>query len=441
MKNKKWIFKYLVLFTFIISFNMIVVPVNLDEIWCYGFALNISKGLVPYRDFNMVITPLYPFLTSIFLLFSKNILMFHLGIALIITLMSYFIFDLIDKKAWIVFMVFFLLGGAFFPGYNILIFLFLVLLIWLEKKKSNDLVIGIIIALAFLTKQSVGLLFLIPTFIYIKDLNKVFRRLLGFLIPILIFLIYLLLTNSLMNFIDLCFLGLFDFAESNGRLLNLELFIFIFMILITIYFMKHNKNDINFLYILTFYSLIFPLFDLKHLQQVFLGFIFMILYYDKFRIKPDYSYFLLFVFIIIPYAFIILNYRDILNTEYPNHIKYFEYRLIDKDAMKITEDVNNYLKKNGIKKFVLLDGNGYYFKIINDIDIGYIDLINAGNWGYNGTNKLLKDIKQKKDYIFIVDEEELKGDRKQSDRQAIKYIIKNGKKIDSINFYDVYILE
>ena len=35
---------------------------NLDEIWNFNFARNIANGLNPYKDFNMLQTPLLPFI-------------------------------------------------------------------------------------------------------------------------------------------------------------------------------------------------------------------------------------------------------------------------------------------------------------------------------------------------------------------------------------------
>jgi len=35
---------------------------NLDEIWNFNFARNIANGLIPYKDFNMLQTPLLPFI-------------------------------------------------------------------------------------------------------------------------------------------------------------------------------------------------------------------------------------------------------------------------------------------------------------------------------------------------------------------------------------------
>ena len=87
-----------------------------------------------------------------------------------------------------------------------------------------------------------------------------------------------------------------------------------------------------------------------------------------------------------------------------------------------------------------MDSNGYYFKIVNGYPISYLDLINVGNWGYNGSYKLLKEIKAKDDYIFLIDRDELKRGR-QTDKQAIRYIMEHGKKINTIDIYDVYIIK
>ena len=50
-----------------------VEPLNdLDELWQYSFASNISNGLVPYKDFNIIVTPLFSFIAAIFLKVFTN---------------------------------------------------------------------------------------------------------------------------------------------------------------------------------------------------------------------------------------------------------------------------------------------------------------------------------------------------------------------------------
>ena len=71
--------------------------------------------------------------------------------------------------------------------------------------------------------------------------------------------------------------------------------------------------------------------------------------------------------------------------------------------------------------------------------ISYIDLINTGNFGYDGSNKLLREIKKKKNAIFLVDRSELSL-VKQTDKQALNYVLDNGKRIGKIDFYEIYVL-
>ena len=40
---------------------------NLDELWNFNFALNVSEGRVPYKDFNIVSTPLLSMICGIIL--------------------------------------------------------------------------------------------------------------------------------------------------------------------------------------------------------------------------------------------------------------------------------------------------------------------------------------------------------------------------------------
>lgn len=45
---------------------------NLDEVWIYNFARCIVDGLVPYRDFSIIMTPLFPMISAVFLKIIAN---------------------------------------------------------------------------------------------------------------------------------------------------------------------------------------------------------------------------------------------------------------------------------------------------------------------------------------------------------------------------------
>lgn len=437
---KKYV-KYIIIFIAIVSFNLFVYPLDLDEIWCYGFSHNIYSGLIPYKDFNMIVTPFYAFLISIpFHLFGSNILVFHVFQAFLLTLGFKFLFDLIGRKTWILFLFIFIPITNFFPGYNLFLFFLLIILIWLEEKsnyKYKDYIIGTIIGISILTKQSVGVFFIIPSLFYIKDKKRIIKRMICAFIPCFIFLIYLILTRSLSNFIDLCFLGLFDFTTENGRTFTLGFYLTVILFILTIYFMIKDKKKIIYCYTLCFYSMAIPLFDAKHFGLVFLIFLFNIFYCKDIKINISYELFALCSLLGVSILICFFYYK--FDISYPNNISKFEYRLIEKNNISITLDVSSYIKNNKDKEFMFLDINGYYFKLINDIPITYLDMFNKGNFGYNGSEKMLNRVKNSKNTLFFVDSHELlRGN--QSDKKVIKYVIKHGKKIDSVSVYDVYIL-
>ena len=134
---KKWL-KYIILFIFALVYINII-PFDLDEIWNYGFAHSIYQGLIPYKDFNMVIPPLFPFLISLpFYLFGSNILIFHIEGALLLTVFSYFLIQLLGKKTVIIIMLLFFFGRTINPSYNLFLLFLFVLIIYLEKKNNKN---------------------------------------------------------------------------------------------------------------------------------------------------------------------------------------------------------------------------------------------------------------------------------------------------------------
>ena len=435
----KHIFFFILLFILFLVWNLLFIPVNLDEIWNYGFTHNIYSGLVPYKDFNMVLTPLFPMIMALpFYIFGSSMLLFHIENAVLFILLCYFLYKMYKEKAWFIILFLFIPLPVTFPSYNLFLFLLLVVLIYCENNKKSDYLIGFLLACCCLTKQSVGVCMLLPSLYYIKDLKKIGKRIIGFLGPCILFLIYLLVTKSFSRFLDLCLFGLFDFARDNGKLFNIFFLLFIVIICYVGYLIKKDRNNINNYYVLAFFSVIVPLFDMYHFQILFLGFLLLIV--SKFKFLEKINVRLLLIGCIIGIScigFIKGNHKEII---YPNDIKYFEYRLLDSESILFTKEVNDYMRINSDKNFVFLCSNGYYFRLVNDMPISYLDLINAGNWGYNGSDKLLDAVKNVEDAIFVVDLSELSL-IKQTDKQVINYVLENGKKIDSIRIYDIYVIE
>ncbi len=438
--------KYLFLFIFsFFAMSFFLTYFDGDVLWNYGFSYALSNQEIPYRDFNMIITPLYPFIMSFLLKINTNIIFFYLENALLITILFVFLFKLFDYKAWLfLILLFFPIPSLVFPSYNLfLIFLFIVI-IYLEKKEANDYLIGFIIGLSFLTKQSVGLFLLLPSiFYYFKSFSKLLKRLLGFLFPLSLFFFYLLITKSLTAFLDLCLFGLFDFSSSNSSSFNIALIIGLTLIIISIILFLKHKNNINYFYVLCFASIMVPLFDYPHIE--YFVFAFLILFVDKITIPKKNLLFntLLFSIAFVLIFFFFTTFQG--NIHYPNKFHNFNYRLLyDKNGEDyIRNKMIQYINTNKDKEIIILASDAYFYKITCDLKITSFDLLNKGNHGYHGTNKIKSKLASlKKGTIIIVDTNETYSSRSnnsiQFNRDIALYGIKLGQKITKIGGYTIY---
>ena len=434
--------KYLLVFIMILLFNLLCSPINVDEIWNYGFSVNIYRGLVPYLDFNMVLTPFYPFFMSLFFhVFGSSILTFHVVNAVILTFCFFLLDQMYQEKSYLFFLFFFFPVNYAFPNYNLFLFVLLVIIIYMEenfvsKYSWAHYAIGFMLGLCLLTKQTVGFCLLLPSLYYVKQKKVLLQRFLGFLVPVGIFVIYLLLTGSFYSFINLCVLGLFEFS-GNHKLKPILGTLAILMIFATIYFIKKDPKDLINYYALCFYTLIIPIVDVYHFFIAFLAFLLVICK----KIKKQYIHYAPFSIISVLVLAILNAYNNHFSfSNYPNDINHFEYRYINPYNYRFTKDVLNYLEKNKDKKIMFINSDGYYFKLITDMDISYVDLINQGNLGYHGGEYLLDVVKESKDVLFLVNPNEYGGYR-QTDQNVIKYVLTKGKKIKDLGLYDVYVLE
>ncbi len=434
----KKVIKYV--FVFICSLVFLnFIPFDLDEIWNYGFMHSMYSGLVPYRDFNMVVTPFFPLLFSLpFHLFGSNLLVVNVCQSLLIVLTYVLLEKLIGDKANILLLLMFFNYDMMYASYNYFIFFLFLSLLYLEKNKSNDYVIGIVIGLAVLTKQSVGGLLAIVSLYYVfkeKDFKKLVKRVIGAMLPVGLFLIYLAVTGAFADFVNLCILGLFDFGTNNYVGVRALVLGYILLIGVVIYFIVKRRNSIDKYYVLAFSTIAIPMFDYFHIKFFVLALLILVL--EKINIKKINLNLLLYGSMI-GIVFINLIVSVDGDMVYPNSIKHFEYRYISSKHIKETQLVSEKLKDYSDRELLLLFEQSYYYKISNDFPINHFDLINTGNWGYKGSEKLLKELKKKKDAVFVINRLSYEGTR-QTDKTALNYVLKNCKKIDEIYGFEFYI--
>ena len=272
--NKAFCYAFFILiFIFMLSVQLNKYPTNLDELWNYNTARCIKNGLIPYKDISMITTPLFPTIVAICLkIFGDNLFVFRIIGAVLFTLILIFtykiFYELLKKQSIaIIFtgIICFALFQYFMVDYNFFVLLIALIIeylelkiycgeqkrhtnnketseqkytnkikIWKQKRHTNknqhrffstDLLIGILAGLAICSKQTLGFFILLYVmlinllFIRNKDDWKVYlktaiKRLIGAFIPLLMFLIFLVVTKSYNDFVSYAILGIRTFTNS-----------------------------------------------------------------------------------------------------------------------------------------------------------------------------------------------------------------------------------
>lgn len=353
-----------------------------DLIWNYGFSYNFANHLLMYKDYNMVITPLYPFLGGILMrILGNNFLIFNLYNTILSTILYYYLYK---KYPHTFIPSIILISFILRPSYNFLV-LFLVLIL-LNIKEEKDFFIGFILGLLFLTKQSFILLIL-PSIYLITKPKRLFKRIGAFFLPCLFFLIYFILTNTFLDFLNYTFLGLFSFSSKNSFFNLGTIFILSLIIYLFLYYLK--TKDIKVLYLITYQIMAYPIFNTMH---IILSIIPVIIYFlDKLVKKKKYNlnylrYFNYFVSILLicPLLSIPLQYfnKDLVEGE--NALEYKDISrsyLVNKDLfLKEIPNLNN-------TYFLMYDA--YIYKYLLNNPITSYDLLLNGNLGYNGEERVI----------------------------------------------------
>lgn len=279
---------------------------NLDEIWNFNFARNIANGLLPYKDFNMVQTPLLSIICGMILkafgteLFTMRIIAVVLCSS--IMLVAYKILEKLEtptalRYAFLIATIY-LYKNYFCIDYNFAVLLIILIITLLElkniEKHSSKLnfFAGILVGMAILTKQTTGiflsLVFLLYNILIINNKDELkeygketIYKTLGIIVPIILFCIYITICKGWNDFIDYTILGIKTFSNkisyinllngNYGKIISI-LSLLIPILLLGIYVKTvvfSNKNKDKSIYILFAYSIaslivVYPISDSIH---------------------------------------------------------------------------------------------------------------------------------------------------------------------------------
>ena len=435
--------KYVIIF--LLFFYILIIPYNMyfeDTIVNYGFSYALSIGEISYNDFNLIIPLFSPFIYSLVLLINKSIVSVFLLQSLFLTILYSLLEKKLKNKIYLLFLLILFnyplgLVSFLFPGYNFLLYLLLFLIIYLEEY-NNDYLIGFLIGLAIITKHTIGVFFIIPSIIfYYKDLKRIFKRISTMVIPIFIFLIYLIITKSLNNFINLCILGLFDFASNNNHINYLLLVIGLICLLYIIYVIIIDRKNITNYYLLLSILFIIPLVDQYHISYLIISTLFIFI--NRLNIERYYKSFIVIdIVIICLWSIIAFNYSDFRFVSYDN----YPFRYFSSDWKSNYDGIDKFIKKNDNTILFLLGTANYFYKITNNKKITYFDLPNYGNYGYDGYNTMKERIDSLNNTYFIINRSAFvnKDFNQQYYKELVSHITKF-KYIKNINNYEVYYKE
>ena len=509
--NKKKIINILIQFSiFALSLVLFLVArltapaTDLDEVWNYNTANAFAMGLIPYKQVSMITTPLLPMINSIFLKIVFNgIITYRVLMGIVFALIVLFIYliirELSSKKLLSYICAFFigtLLIKKFLLDYNYLFLLISLVIAFLEirdiKKNENfnfnhNLCVGFLTGLAFLTKQTIGVLLIFvmifEVFIYMKksgfDLkfNKFIKligvRILGMMVPIIIFLIYLGITGAFNDFINYAIKGVREFSnnvpyyrlfDSNDKVVSIisRLFIIVYIPLFITFILecvknKKMKDELMNIYVLAICSIpviaiIYPISDDFHLivASVFALIvvayllIFLLNEIDKF-VKIDAFYKkllligLLFIIILISFKNAIIERNLNIKENVLVPLKHYEGIYVPKYLSNRISDVTDKVRSysNSGRESIIIDAEAAIYDIVLNKYKKNYDMLLIGNIGERGVEKIINEIKDSHNVYYFVKNPQYALNW-QLPEDIIDYIRNNLKYHETVSVLDVY---
>jgi len=430
--KKKDILIY-ILFLILIIIISSIKQIDMDGIWGYGFSYNIASGLVPYKDFNMIIGPLYSLVFSLPIkLFGNYLLLFTIGHSLIYASVIFLLYKKIGMNIIFLLMLFFMIQTPI--GYNTFCSFLVIIILLLESSefKYKEEIVGVFIGIILMTKHNIGMPLGI---VYLLKNRKKIRKLLYLLIPVVITFSYLLINNAIFEYIDFCYLGMGSFLSNmTTDILSVPIYLLTLFFLIKEY---TNYKEFKILYLLAFQIVVFPILDQGHLMPALLPVVVYILLNENKKTKIFVKYFIAIGFIV-----------GVITTEFTTTImtknNFLFLQGCPKNLPIYLEEYSKYIDSKKNRNIYLFNMNAYMIKIYRNENPTFFDLINKGNLGSNEEKylKLLDEDCRKNKCLFILsnnDYEENNNSNQTSETFKI-YVEKNAKYLETIPSKDkVYI--
>ena len=455
LKNKRVlnIFYYLLIFLFILFGILKIKLGQMDELWNFSFAKNISNGLLPYKDFNVIVTPLSMFVNSLFLRIDSSLISFRILYFIYYILMVYILDRIIELleikrifKYILLFIIMYLLLQESYLNYNFIQLILILVLIYLSLKNKNyqnkllNIFIPIVAGLTIINKQSTGLLICFVTVILVycekKDLKFSLQQIEIMLVPSILFIIYLLLSNSFFEFYDMCILGLSTF---NNKLVFWHLLFILIMeyILMALLLRKYKNKELNIIFWYSIASLfvIVPIVDFTHSVYALIVPIIFFTYILNINLSKNFHGNICLLITIIVVS--IFTFSNIYSYSTALKIKSGVYKSIPSNIkhIKNIDNVSKYvLSESKNHNVYILDFSSSLYNININRYTKYFDLFMNGNFGIRGKEEIY-DLINKENQIILINSHVRNWQRPDD---IVNYVIENYGMCGSIEQFDIY---
>ncbi len=448
-----------------------------DSFWNFANIYKMYEGEQIYTNINIIITPLFFYIGELFMyILGSNFIAYQIYNIIIATILFVLMYNLFRKlniqklTSMTYIIVSLIVLGDFYisgPNYNVLALLFSIVgitnLIQNKQGTKTKIFQGIIAFLIFISKQNIGVFYIIGLTIYQiilkKELKHWFISAVIFLIGILLTIIAFLINGNLYNFINYAFLGIGEFATENIYLNVYEILIFLVYIIIILFgiFIIHSKKiniedkikeNIKILvsFAMTYIFIAYPIFNEYHLTLASV-LPYLILVYSltitikQFKLKK----------ITIMSTAILAIFSLLLLTDYIIKITYIDYpfknnhpykgMLISAENYQEMQEICNYIKENnanGINVKILSHRSMWYLIQLHQFN-GEMDLPFYGNLGKDGEDGLIENIQKLENTKILILKEGEK--RFQESKKVENYIRQSYEKVEEISSFDVYYIK
>lgn len=450
---------------FLYSMRFLIKPLGSgDELWNYSFAINISKGYLPYKDFSMVQTPLSAYITGFLLkIFGNKMLVFRIAAVVLFAmtfLIIYFVcLEISHEIRLAVTVTAFLasiVSNVWIYNYNHLNLCLIVLIIYLELNNNikREYLIDFIYGILPLIKQNTGGVLLISYWVFsivecvLKQISiKVaLKRLLISIIPGIVFIVVLLLNGSWLYFWEYAICGISTFKHrtliwKNPSCIGMTLFC-VMTIVVSLYKIVTDrcciakKKHCKILVIsIAAGSVAYPLSDFSHCLIATVPYV--ICFICCFKYKKNSKIMLLFetmclCILGISFMFAIWIDKDYIMSKH-NH---FEGIPIEKKFEDYISLIDNSIEEKAKKNtnVIIADESAVAYMIPLDRYTKNFDMLLLGNLGLNTVDDLLNQDSEAEYWI----KKESCTFGYQSHFELIQYIRDNYQYVGEVGNFDCY---